>query len=134
MEIKNQEDGKELISKIQGDLDWESVKQIVRDTYKLELKDEMRYKQGVIAIHNDEIAYRLDFEAKVNLSIMFNKNGDCLLLTAAEDLNPNNQLFNNNQPDNEHDNASDADQSQVRNDYSKKASKIADMISEINKE
>ena len=37
-----------------------------------------------MVVHNNQIAYRLDFEVKVTLSVLFDRRGECLEVTAID--------------------------------------------------
>jgi hypothetical protein len=77
--IRNGE--RELIDTITGDLDWSSIEQIVRERHKLNIQDDIAYKQGDIIVHDNKVAYRLDFDVKMSISVIFDRDGNCLSLT-----------------------------------------------------
>jgi hypothetical protein len=81
--IKNGE--RELIDTITGDLDWHTIEQVVRERHKLTIQDDIEYKQGDLIVHDNQVAYRLDFDIKVTLSVIFDRNGNCLSLTTDGD-------------------------------------------------
>ena len=58
--IKNSE--KDLIDAIAGELDWEAIEHLFQEKHNLILEDELEYKKGDIVIHNNQIAYKLDFD------------------------------------------------------------------------
>jgi hypothetical protein len=76
---------RELIDTITGDLDWRIIEQIVRDRHNLSIKDDIEYKQGDIIVHENKVAYRLDFDVKMTLSIIFDRDGNCLSLATNAD-------------------------------------------------
>ena len=69
---------KEFIDAINAELDWVSIEKMIMEKHKLQLQDEVVYRDGDIIVHNDEIAYRLDFDITVSMSLLFNRNGECL--------------------------------------------------------
>jgi hypothetical protein len=79
---------RELIDTITGDLDWHTIEQIVRERHKLTIQDDIEYKQGDLIVHDNQVAYRLDFDIKMSLSVVFDRDGNCLSLTTAGDSNP----------------------------------------------
>ncbi len=81
--IKNGE--KELIDAITGDLDWTAIEQVFKDKYNLGLQEDVEYKQGDIIVYNNQIAYRLDFDVKVTLSVLFDRKGEYLEVKALEE-------------------------------------------------
>ncbi len=75
--IKNGEKG--LIEKVTSDLNWQIVEDILRTKYNLQLSgDSIDYKSGDIVVHNNQVAYRLDFDVRVALSVLFNRQGECV--------------------------------------------------------
>ncbi len=71
---------RELIDAITGDLDWRVIEKIVEDKHHLSLRDDVDYKNGDLVVFENKIAYRLDFEVKVNLSVLFDRQGNYLKL------------------------------------------------------
>lgn len=90
MKITNSEvidDGeKELIDAITGDLDWSSIERIFREHHKLAIGEDVEYKQGDIVVHESQVAYKLDFEVKVVLSVLMDRNGNYIAVTSSRDL------------------------------------------------
>lgn len=72
------ESEQELIDTITGDLDWDSIEKILKERHKFELQDDIEYRRGDIVVHKNQIAYKIDFDIKVSVSVLFNRNGDCL--------------------------------------------------------
>lgn len=74
--IKSGEKG--LIEQITRDLDWGQVAAILEEKYKLKLNDgQATYRQGDIVVHNNQVAYQLEFDVTVTLSLMFDRQGEC---------------------------------------------------------
>jgi hypothetical protein len=71
---------RELIDAITGDLDWGVIEKIVEDKHHLSLRDDVDYKSGDLVVFENKIAYKLDFEVKVNLSVLFDRQGNYLKL------------------------------------------------------
>ena len=139
--IKNSE--KELIDAITGDLDWGAIERLFEKKYNLQLKDDIDYKDGDIVIHNAQIAYRLNFEVKLGFSVLFDRRGECIEVEALTEAQENRE---ENAP---HDaqagpatgaaGKGDAEEyepagDRVSENVSQMASRLADMISEINKD
>lgn len=144
---------RELIDTIIGDLDWESIEKIVKSRHRLKIQDDIDYRQGDLIVHNDQVAYKLDFDVKMTLSVIFDRDGNYLSLSTSDDLEEEPMAapeeitddgaadaIENGQPpdaDVEPDFSSDevpsADpQKEPSENFSKMASHIAEMISEIN--
>ncbi|HKL00630.1 MAG TPA: hypothetical protein VJ943_10260 [Desulfotignum sp.] len=119
-----QESEKEFIDTINAELDWESIEKLLMQKHGFALQDEVDYKQGDLVVFDNQIAYRFDFEVKVPLSVVFNRQGECLdMSTSHRDDEP----FPAPAPE---------EMADIRDRSSEKvgqlASNIADMISEIN--
>ena len=129
-----QESEKEFIDTINAELDWDAIEQMLLEKHGFSVQEEVLYKEGNLVVHGDQIAYKFDFEIKVPLSVIFNRNGECL------------DISTQNEDDLELD--SDGDWDPVADDgvetgadtlrqalpVDPMASEIADMISEINEE
>jgi hypothetical protein len=77
-----------LFDSIIADLDWTAIGEIFKKQHNLEIQKEVEYKEGDIVSHDSMVAYRLDFEVKVNLSILMDRQGNFLSVksrTAALD-------------------------------------------------
>lgn len=144
---------KELIDTITGDLDWGVIEQKFQEKHKLSLRDDVDYKQGDIVIHNEQVAYKIDFDVRVTLSVVFNRNGEYLTLSTSHDSDEqSDQIVNEDQVDPllasdtaigdpseiETDSISsplpDESASDSNDSVDQMASEIADMMSDINKD
>jgi len=76
---------RELIDTIIGDLDWGIIKKIVKDHHKLSIEDDVAYRQGDIIVQDGKVAYQLDFEVKMRLSVVFDRDGNYLSLAASDE-------------------------------------------------
>lgn len=74
--IANRE--QELFDSIIADLDWAAIEEIFKRQHNLEIQEEVEYKKGDIVSHDSAVAYRLDFEVKVNLSVLIDRQGNFL--------------------------------------------------------
>jgi hypothetical protein len=74
---------RELIDGITADLDWETVERIFREAHGLPLGEDVSYKSGDLVVHEDRIAYLLEFEVKVPLSMLLDRQGNCIGLRAG---------------------------------------------------
>ena len=113
-----QESEKEFIDTINAELDWEAIEHMLLEKHNFTLQDEIDYKHGDLVVYDNEIAYKFDFEIRVPLSLIFNRQGDCLKISTLRDefMADDNTLS----PD-----EGDGKQDQV----ARMASNIADMIS-----
>ncbi len=71
----------ELIDAITADLDWESIEDIFSREHKLQIEDNVEYKKGDIVIYNDQIAYKLEFDVNIVLSVLLDREGNYLAVT-----------------------------------------------------
>ena len=76
---------RELIDGITAELDWEAVERIFREAHRLPLGEDVSYKSGDLVVHEDRIAYLLEFEVKVPLSLLLDREGNCIGIQAAPD-------------------------------------------------
>ncbi len=119
-----QESEKEFIDTINAELDWEAIEKLLLQKHKFALQDEVDYKNGDLVVFDNQIAYRFDFEIKVPLSVIFNRQGECLDMSTSQ---KDDEVFPEPAPE---------EMADLKERSSEKveqlASSIADMISEIN--
>jgi len=88
MQITNREAIKsgeqELIDAITADLDWGVIEEVFRREHHLEINDNVEYKKGDIVVHKDQVAYRLEFDVTVALSVLVDREGNYLSVTSAD--------------------------------------------------
>lgn len=143
---------RELIDSIIGDLDWGAIEEIVKNRHKLKIQDDVEYRQGDIIVHNNQVAYKLDFDVKMTLSVVFDRDGNYLSLATSDDAENGERVENSASATEESDalssesrlepnvsttfSSSDVPSANPevapRENFSKMASHIAEMISEIN--
>ena len=139
-----QESEKEFIDTINAELDWDAIEQMLLDKHGFVVQEDVDYKDGNLIVHNNEIAYKFEFEIKVPLSVIFNRKGECMEIstqreeTEPKDIDDIEDLESINLDD---DPGSQIDEDPVNSapasgkvSGSGMASEIADMISEINEE
>ena len=74
--IKNGE--QDLIDAITADLDWGAIENIFREQHNLGIDEDVEYKQGDIVVHGNQIAYQLQFEVRVTVSVLLDREGNYL--------------------------------------------------------
>lgn len=67
---------RELIDAITADLDWGMIEGIFQEEHGLGIDEEVEYKKGDMVVHEGNIAYQLDFEVKVTISVLLDRNGN----------------------------------------------------------
>lgn len=128
-----QDSEKEFIDTINAELDWEAIEKMLLEKHNFTLQEEIDYKSGDLVVYNDKIAYKFDFEIKVPLSVVFNRQGECLeISTMREDFNQNQEKDEIPRSDDEITPDPRITASAHKDKVAQMASNIADMISEIN--
>jgi len=129
-----QESEKEFIDAINAELDWDSIEKLLLEKHKFAIQDEVDYKEGNLIVHNNQIAYKFDFEIKVPLSVIFNRQGECVeISTTREDVeSQDDDLFEENDIIEENETTQLSMKPLISDKVGQMASDIADMISEIN--
>ncbi|ABW67076.1 hypothetical protein [Desulfosudis oleivorans] len=82
---------KDLMDAILRDLDWAMIEETLKTKYSLNLgADRMAFRQGDLVVHQNQVAYKLDFDVQVTLSVMVDRKGECfdVVTTAAEEKSP----------------------------------------------
>ena len=133
-----QESEKEFIDTINAELDWDTIEKLLLEKHQFAIQDEVDYKEGNLIVHNNQIAYKFDFEIKVPLSVIFNRQGECLEISTVRDdgegedeeasFSEENEMIEEN-PRTEPDAPAKIPNSDK---IGQMAADIADMISEIN--
>ena len=76
---------KDLMDSITADLDWGVLQEMIRQRHHLEITDDLEFSGGDIVVHENQVAYRLNFEVKVVLSVLLDREGRSLAVhTPAE--------------------------------------------------
>lgn len=76
--IKDSE--QEFIDTITGDLDWDMIERVLKERHQFELQDDIEYRSGDIVVYNNQIAYKINFGVNVTVSVLFDRNGECLAI------------------------------------------------------
>ncbi len=100
----------DFIDMINAELDWEVIEKMLFEKHKFTMQDDVDYTKGDIIVYKDQIAYKFDFSIRVPLSLILDREGKCLEMSTS----------------------GDSDFESGKQDISRMASDIADMISEIN--
>lgn len=129
--IKNLE--KDLLDIISGDLDRAGIKELLAAKYRLNLdSDRLVFRGGDLVVHDNQVAYQIEYEAVVTLSLLFNRRGECLDIALPSSAGPVVEAAG--LPENSDVAHPVAEEAAVKAGSSARmASSIADMIAEINK-
>ena len=75
---------RELIDAITAELDWGAVEDIFREQHNLGIDEDVQYKHGDIVVHNNQVAYSLEFEVKVTVSVVMDREGNHLSVRLSD--------------------------------------------------
>lgn len=129
-----QESEKEFIDAINAELDWDSIEKLLLEKHKFAIQDEVDYKEGNLIVHDNQIAYKFDFEIKVPLSVIFNRQGECVEISTTRDdvESQDDDLLEEDNIIEENEMTQLPVKPMAGDKVGQMASDIADMISEIN--
>ncbi len=80
---------KELMDAIIGDMDWAAIEKLFMEKHHLKIRDDVEYQQGDIVIHQNQVAYRLDFNVKIPFSLLCDRKGNFLDFSPDVPTEPN---------------------------------------------
>ena len=131
------ESEKEFIDTINAELDWEAIEKMLLEKHQFTLQEEIDYKDGDLIVHNDDIAYKFNFEIKVPLSVIFDREGECLeISTMRDDFESETETLSDDEEKaltfEDNDEIIPDDNLSPEDKVGQMSSNIADMISEIN--
>ncbi len=129
--IKNGED--DFIDGLVGELDWSTIENLLREKYNLELHDDVEYKNGDIVIHDNKVSYKINFDVRVTLSLLFGRDGECLEITTSGEDDIENDEGTSVVNDSIYDEVEKVADRKSDEKVDEMASQIVNMIDEINK-
>ncbi len=129
-----QESEKEFIDTINAELDWDAIEQMLLEKHGFTVQEDVDYKDGNLIVHKNEIAYKFEFEIKVPLSVIFNRNGECLEISTQGDDEDETPLDDAPVDDELNDSPEIPVRPPETGRGGQMASEIVDMISEINEQ
>lgn len=123
------ESEQDFIDTINAELDWEAIEKMLLEKHNFTLQEDIDYKEGDLVVYNDNIAYKFNFEIKVPLSVIFDRQGECLEISTERDDYESDELGGEAGQGEEIQKEGDA---VLKEKTDQMASDIAEMISEIN--
>jgi len=75
-----------LFQKFSDRLDLKTLRKKFEDTYHFSLKSELDYKKGNIIRHKNEVAYQFAFDSNVSFSLLIDRPGNYMMVTAPNEL------------------------------------------------
>jgi len=76
----------ELIDAITADLDWGAIEKVFKEKHYLGIEEDVEYKRGDIVVHNNQVAYKLEFNVNVVLSILLDREGKYISVITPGDV------------------------------------------------
>lgn len=84
--IKKRE--QELIGAIAANLDWEAIRQVLRDKHGLSIGDDVKYRRAGIDVKENRILYSIDFDVNISLSIQLDRDGELIGVRSSHSEDP----------------------------------------------
>lgn len=136
MKVANQntiESGeKELLDTIIAELDWEVIEKKLKEKHNIKLQEDVEFSNGDFVVHGSKIAYKLNFDVKITLSVLFDRLGECIEISAAGSDDDEDDYDEENE-ENEESLMLDSDEEPAATEKnSELASSLAGMIDDIN--
>jgi len=75
-----------LFQKFIDRLDLKTIREKFEEFYNFSLHSELAYKKGNIIRHNNEVAYQFAFDSKVSFSLLIDRLGNYMIVTAQNEL------------------------------------------------
>ncbi len=75
----------ELIDAITADVDWGAIEKIFTEKHRLRIEEDVEYKNGDIVVYNNKVAYKLEFDIKVALSVLLDRAGNYISMSNSGD-------------------------------------------------
>ncbi len=69
---------RDLVEKIISNIDLEQVRAVCKEKYGIETVENIDFKNGDIVTHNDQVAFKLDFEIRFVLPMLIDRQGNCI--------------------------------------------------------
>ncbi len=117
----------DLLEDMHQSVDWPFVVGKLREKYKIAVQDDVAYVDGGIVVHQKEIAYQLDVDVKVRLSVICDKSGNCLKLSTVRHKAKRLAKLSGKEAG-----FQDGPNNSRRQDMARMATGLADMIADIN--
>jgi len=117
----------DLLEDIHQSVDWPFVVGKLREKYKIAIQDDVAYVDGGSVVHQKKIAYQLDIDVKVRLSVICDKSGNCVKLSTVRDRTKSLTDNPGREPGGQ-----DGIHNSRRQEMARMAPGLADMIADIN--
>jgi hypothetical protein len=74
---------KALVEAIASNFDPDMIQEIFKKVHNLDVGEDIKCKDASIGIHGDEVAYSMDFEVLVNLSVSLDRSGNFISVSSS---------------------------------------------------
>ena len=74
---------RDLMDIVTASLDWDVIEKLLEEKYGFSLDDDIEFKDGKLTVKGDRIAYQMDFQARITLSLMIGRDGRCVDVLAG---------------------------------------------------
>ncbi len=74
---------KALAEAIASNFDHGVIRQIFKRVHNLDVGEDIRCKNAALGVHEDEVAYSMDFEVLLNLSVFLDRSGNFISITSS---------------------------------------------------
>ena len=122
---------RELMDSIIADLDWKNIEKIFKEKHNIIIEDDIEYKKGDIVIQENQVAYELNFEVKLSLTLLCDRQGKYLSVNTSLDRGDKDEQSSIENDLNHSDNVPDYNQAQE--DSSVEEPTIENLADEIEK-
>lgn len=65
-----------LIEHIKKSLDLNQIRKILEDQHNIDIGDDIEVHNGEVVIHNNQVAYKMEFEILLSLSVLLDSEGN----------------------------------------------------------
>ena len=77
-----------FIDGIRDHLNWDAVKTAVKQHFDIEVHENVKYIRGSLAVCQDEVSARFDFDLEIKFSLFINRDGKLIKITTPEGQRP----------------------------------------------
>lgn len=123
---------KELLDTIIAELDWEVIEQKLKEKHNIKLQEDVEFNNGDLVVHGNKIAYKLNFDVKITLSVLFDRLGECIDISAAGEDSESDSDYSSQEDLQENFSEPEALENEIIERRKPMAEELAGMIDEIN--
>lgn len=72
-----------LVNAIASNFDRSVIRKIFKRVHNLDVGEDIRCKHAAMGVHGDDVAYSMDFEVLVNLSVFLDRSGNFISISSS---------------------------------------------------